>query len=110
MNTAAKVLGVSCVGLVLSGCQIAPVVHLINMSGHEVTVFVLDEEFVVAPRGVVEFGYGDMAIRYERCALTYIQAAPPKIEDPRYGGFRQHINRRLDPNGSVVMLPSTKEA
>ncbi|MFQ5472251.1 MAG: hypothetical protein ACE5FA_05120 [Dehalococcoidia bacterium] len=115
MKTVANpaVVAVVGAGLLVVACQIAPVVHLINMSGRDVSVVVLDDEIAIAPREDIAFAYpysanGGMSIRYGRCVLAYMPPAPPKNGYTRYSGIREHFNVRLEPDGSVVMLPPTE--
>jgi hypothetical protein len=99
--------------LVLVSCQVAPIIHLINMSGHDIHVIVLDDKFPLAPLQVVEFAYpysanGGMSIRYEQCIMTYMPPAPPKKGYTRYSGIREHFNVRLESDWSVTMMPPTE--
>ena len=110
MGTISKVFAAVLFGLIMIGCQIAPIVHLLNMSGREVSVHVRDEEVIVSPGGAMEFAYGDLAIRFAGCSLKYKSPALPKFDSPRFRGLREHINVRLEPSWAIVILSSAKEA
>ncbi len=103
--------------LILASCQVAPAVHLLNMSGHDVQVRVLDEETPLPDGQEIEIEYpypanGGMSIRYGECVLSYMppDLPPPPSEFMRYRALRPHLNARLDRDWSIVVLEPLKEA
>lgn len=99
------------VALMLSSCQVVPVVHLLNMSGHDVRVGVLDEEIPLLDGQEIEIEYpypanGGMLIRYGKCSLSYMppNLPPPPSEFMRYRFFRPHLNARVERDWSIVVL------
>jgi len=101
-------------GLIFASCQVAPIVHLVNMSGQDVHLSVLGEETPLSDGQEVELEYpysanGGMSIRYGQCVLWYMPPAPPN-DFMRYRILRPHLNVRLERDWTIVVLAPREAA
>lgn len=105
------------VALIFTSCQVTPVVHLLNMSGHDVRVSVLDQEMRLLGGQEIEIEYpysanGGMSVRYGECVLSYLppNLPPPPSDFMRYRVLRPHLNARVEQDWSIVVLEPLEEA
>ena len=110
-----EVASVATAALLFASCQVAPMVHLLNASGRDVEVHVMDEVMPLSAERVVAFAYpysasGGMSIRSGECTFSYRPPdPPPPPSEFMRNGWRGHVNVRLEPDGSLVVLEPRKE-
>lgn len=103
--------------LIFASCQVAPIVHLVNMSGQDVEVSVLGKETPLRGGQEMQLEYpysanGGMSIRYGECVLSYMppDLPPPPNDFTRYRILRPHLSLRLERDWTIVVLAPLEEA